>query len=126
MVASSLLELRRRSAAERRALELLRGGRPASLAIAPHPDGPDRSFRSAGDERRKRLRELALVAMRHGFSIQPPKAAYVHLEELRLLHLIADAQAGTFDDETTEPVKSAVREAAATLAMIGIDLTQSE
>lgn len=71
------------------------------------------------------LRELALVLTRHGFAIQPPRASYVHLDELRLLHLIADAQAGIIASGTAEPAESAIAQAAAILTTIGIDLANA-
>lgn len=63
--------------------------------------------------------------MHQGFPVQPPWASYVHLDELRLLHLIADTQAGKIDSGTTEPAGSAIIEAAAILTAIGIDLASA-
>lgn len=119
MVAPSPLELRRRSAAERRAIELLRGGIAAAGTLS---GGPGRSFRSPGEEQRKRLRELAHIAKHHGIAIQPPKVAYIHLDELRLLHLIAAAQAGKIGDGMAESLKDIIMEAGAMLASFGVDL----
>jgi hypothetical protein len=63
--------------------------------------------------------------MLEGFAIQPPKAPYVHLDELRLLHLMADAQAVRLDGGIAEPLRGIVLEAAESLAAFGIDLTGS-
>ncbi|MDH7637659.1 hypothetical protein [Sphingomonas oryzagri] len=60
--------------------------------------------------------------MGHGFAIQPPRAAYVHLDELRLLHLIADAQVGTIDDGMPQPLRSIITDAAAALCAFGVAL----
>ena len=87
--------------------------------------GHGRPIRPASDERRKQLRELAVRLMHQGFAVQPPRASYVHLDELRLLHLIADAQTGKIDSGMAEPAGDAIVEAAAILTAIGIDLASA-
>lgn len=120
MVAPSPLELRRRSPEERLVLALLRGG-------APHSTSPVTASRMAptrrpADADRQRLRELAIALVREGCAIQPPRAVYVHLDEVRLLHLVADVQAGRTLTGVLDPEKAFIAEIGTILAKTGIRL----
>lgn len=119
MVAPSPLELRRRSPEERLVLALLRGGAPHSTSPVTARMAPTRRPLDAD---RQRSRELAIALVREGCAIQPPRAAYVHLDEVRLLHFIAEVQAGRTLTGVPDPERAFIAEIGAILAKTGIRL----
>jgi hypothetical protein len=82
------LALRNRPDRERRVLFLLRGAAPD---MAPR----SRRHRDDPAPRAEHLRcfaHLRRVAGEHGLAVQPPDLLYVHVDELRLLSWLAEAQ----------------------------------
>jgi len=119
------LALRRRTAAERKALAMLRGESFAVVA-AGVPDR--RRRRPASSPTASHLRQFAdlrLLAQRHGLTILPPASPYVGPDELRLLAWLAGAQrtirpTSVFDDPT---LATAIVRCAGLLGGMGLRLS---